>query len=99
MKVGELKKALQDLGISTKAMLEKTEFVTAYAEAVVDGVVGKDKQTTSSSSSSSAKPPPTAAKEEPYDPAYRTVVMQKLERGDPRMLQGTVIDVTAASRK
>jgi hypothetical protein len=103
MKVGELKKTLQEMGISTKSMFEKTEFVTAYAEAIVNGVMKKQpggaggkSQTTSSSSSkgSSSTGTTTAKKEEPYDPEYRTEVMQKMPRGDPRMLQGVVIDVT-----
>lgn len=78
MKVGELKKALQDMKISTKSMFEKTEFVRAYAEAIVDGV-----KSTSSKQS--------------YDPEYRDVVIQKMSRGDPRMLQGVVIDVKITS--
>ena len=38
MKVGELKKELQARGVSTKSFFEKSEFVKAYAEAIVDGV-------------------------------------------------------------
>jgi len=80
MKVGELKKELQARGVSTKSFFEKSEFVKAYAEAVVDGV-----------SKSGA-----AADDEPWDPEYREVVMQKMDRTDhSRMLHGTVIDVTA----
>ena len=37
MKVGDLKKALQSMGVSTKSFFEKSEFVKAYAEAVADG--------------------------------------------------------------
>lgn len=81
MKVGDLKKQLQARGVSTKSFFEKSEFVKAYAEAVVDGV--------------SSKSSGTAASDEPYDPEYRDVVMQKMNPADPRMLQGTIIDVTA----
>jgi hypothetical protein len=94
MKVGELKKTLQEMGISTKSMFEKTEFVAAYAEAVVNGVKSKATSSSSSSSSKGSSTGTAAKKEESYDPEYRTVVMQKMPRGDPRMLQGTVIDVT-----
>ena len=80
MKVGELKKALQDMGISTKSFFEKSEFVQAYAEALVDGTskkkVGQQ----------------TPKEDEPYDPSYRDVVMQKF---NPQVLgRGSVIDVS-----
>lgn len=86
MKVGDLKKELLARGVSTKTFFEKTEFVKAYAEAVVDGVSA----TSGSSSSGGANAKP----EEPRDPDYRDVVVQKITRGDPRQIQGTVIDVT-----
>ena len=79
--MGDLKAELQARGISTKSFFEKREFVKAYAEAVVDGIKGK----TGGSSSPDA----------PFDPEYRDVVMQKMNRADPRMIQGTIIDVTA----
>jgi hypothetical protein len=41
MKVGDLKKELEGRGVSTKSFFEKTEFVKAYAEAIVDGKSGK----------------------------------------------------------
>lgn len=41
MKAGELKKELQERGISTKSFFEKSEFVKALAEARVDGVFKK----------------------------------------------------------
>lgn len=82
MKVGDLKKELQARGISTGSFFEKSEFVKAYAEAVVDGISKKG----------------GAASGEPLDPEYRDVVMQKMVRGDPRLLQGTVIDVMASRR-
>jgi hypothetical protein len=81
MKVSDLKAELQARGISTKSFFEKSEFVKAYAEAVVDGVTGK--------AGGSATP------DAPFDPEYRDVVMQKMNRADPRMIQGTIIDVTA----
>lgn len=81
MKVGELKKELESLGISTKSFFEKTEFVQALAEARIDGV----KKNSRSGRKASA--------EEPYDPSYRDVVMKKMT--DPRALAsgGKVIDI------
>lgn len=38
MKVGELKKELEGIGISTKSFFEKTDFVKSLADARVDGV-------------------------------------------------------------
>jgi hypothetical protein len=80
MKVGELKKELQARGVSTKSFFEKTEFVKAYAEAVVDG-----KYAPSGSRGSSP--------DEEFDPSYRDVAMLKMDARDPRLLQGKVIDV------
>lgn len=77
MKVGDLKKELKARGVATKSFFEKSEFVRAYAEAVVDGV----------------QKGPNGAVEGDYDPSYRDVVMRKMDRRDPRLLQGTVIDV------
>jgi uncharacterized protein with GYD domain len=48
MKAGEIKKELESRGISTKSFFEKSEFVKALAEAIVDGV---DKTTTTTKSS------------------------------------------------
>jgi succinate dehydrogenase/fumarate reductase-like Fe-S protein len=81
MKVGELKKALQDMGISTKSFFEKTEFVKAYAEAMVDGP-----PKTKAGTGGGAQQP-----KEEYDPSYQDVVMQKF---DPRqLLSSPVIDI------
>ena len=41
MRVSELKQKLSELGVNTKSFFEKTEFVRAYAEAIVDGVGDK----------------------------------------------------------
>jgi hypothetical protein len=86
MKVGDIKKDLEGRGISTKSFFEKSEFVKAYAEAVVDGVKGKKRR--------AADPPP---EEEKFDPEYREVVMQKFNARDPRLMQSKVIDVRAGS--
>jgi hypothetical protein len=83
MKVAELRSALQEMGVSTKSFFEKSEFVKAYADAVADG------KTASGTGS---------RREEPYDPSYRDVVMQKFNGRDPRLLEGgKVIDVKAIS--
>ena len=81
MSVGDLRKELTSRGIKTNAFFEKSEFVKAYAEAVVDGA-----KTTSGASSSRRQ-------EEKYDPSYRDVQMRKLDPSTKRMLQGTVIDI------
>jgi hypothetical protein len=86
MKVGDLKKELEARGVSTKSFFEKTEFVKAYAEAIVDGKAGK-------AGGSSAGKAGTASPEEKYDSSYRDVSMRKMDTQDPRLLQGTVIDV------
>ena len=78
--VKELRTKLQAMGISTKSFFEKSEFVKAYAEAVVDGV-----STTSTNGSTG-----DSVKEEPFDSSYRDVVMQKF---DPRTLRESFIDV------
>lgn len=44
MASGELKKELQERGISTKSFFEKSEFVKALAEARVDGIDKKPKE-------------------------------------------------------
>lgn len=83
MKVGEIKKELASMGISTSTFFEKTEFVKAYAEAIANG--------TKKSTSSSQKSPNEFVAN---DPTYRDVVMQKMDKRDPRMLGGTLIDIT-----
>lgn len=87
MKVGDIKKELASLGISTKSFFEKYEFVKALAEARVDG--------TKKSGKSGSQGP--VQEEEEYDPSYRDVVMQKFSAGNP-MLGGLsgVIDVRLA---
>ena len=80
MKVGELKKELTARGIATASFFEKTEFVKAYAEAVAD-----NKQGGGGGSSSSR------ARDEPRDPSYRDVNMQKINKGS--MMGQKVIDV------
>jgi hypothetical protein len=88
MSVSDLKKELGKMGVSTKSFFEKSEFVRAYAEAVVDGVgVNGNRREAGGGSSQSA------SDDEPYDPEYRDVVMQKMGKSDPRLLQGTVIDI------
>jgi len=85
MKVAELKKALEDRGVSTRSFFEKSEFVRAYAEAVVDGTQAK---TTSSSR--------TRRDEDDNDPSYRTVVMRKMNHRDPLTFRGPIIDVSVS---
>jgi hypothetical protein len=92
MSVSDLKKELARMGVPTKTFFEKSEFVRAYAEAAADGVNGNRPPAGSGSGSGSADG------SEPYDPEYRDVIMQKMGRSDPRLLQGTVIDVPIKKR-
>jgi hypothetical protein len=87
MKVGELKQELEARGVSTKSFFEKTEFVRAYAEAIVDGTKKKGYR---------ARPQPFM-QDEPYDSSYRDVIMDKIPK-DSRLLQGTtIVDTTVRS--
>lgn len=85
MKAGELRKELQSYGISTKSFFEKSEFVKACAEARVNGAK-------KSGGSSGGGP---RAKEEPFDPSYRDVVMQKMGQDQKMALlsRSSIIDV------
>jgi hypothetical protein len=65
MKARDLKKELNDRGISTASFFEKSEFAKAYAEAIADNVSGKKS---------------SRQQEEPFDSSYRQVVMQKIDR-------------------
>lgn len=96
MKVGDLKTELQKRGISTASFFEKSEFVKAYAEAVVDGVTtaGGSGASNNKRSSAGGGTGSSSSSDEPRDPDYRDVVIQKMTRGDPRQVLGTVIDVT-----
>lgn len=87
MKVSDLKKELESLGVSTKSYFEKSEFVRAVAEARVDGV----KKSSGSSSSGSSN---NKVNEEPRDPSYRDVTVSKFS-GGKALLGGRVIDVRA----
>jgi hypothetical protein len=87
MKVGDLKKELEARGVSTKSFFEKTEFVKAYAESVVDGK--KDGKKTSPNGWNSPEEDISQ-----FDSSYRDVSMRKMDKQDPRLLQGKVIDVT-----
>ena len=90
MKVGDLKKELQSLGVSTKSFFEKSEFVKALAEARVDGV--KKRGGAGQGFGRGSQP---QEEDEPYDPSYRDVVMQKMnvDPRDPRMGRGPLIDI------
>ena len=82
-KATELRKELEAMGVSTKSFFEKSEFVKAYAEAMVDGKAksgGGGRQVFSEESA------------EAYDPSYRDVVMQKIDRRS--LMGGMVIDVS-----
>jgi hypothetical protein len=86
MKVGELRQRLKDMGINTKAFFEKSDFVKAYAEAIVDGV-----KATGSTSNGKQQ----AVQDEPFDPDYRDVVVQKFDKTSQQrfLLSGTIIDI------
>lgn len=81
MRVSELKQKLKDMGVNTKSFFEKTEFVRAYAEAMVDGINSGPSQ---------------SQQQEGYDPDYRDVVVQKFDPKTQQryLLGGTIIDIT-----
>mmetsp|Transcript_9797 Transcript_9797/g.16253 ORF Transcript_9797/g.16253 Transcript_9797/m.16253 type:complete len:275 (-) Transcript_9797:191-1015(-) len=91
MKVGDLKKELESLGVSTKSFFEKTEFVKALAEARVDGV---KKRGAGAGAGQGFGRGQQQEPDEPHDPSYRDVVMQKMsgDARDPRM-RGPLIDI------
>lgn len=89
MKVNELRKELQEMGISSNTFFEKSEFVKAYVDAIQNG---KTKKTTTSNQSNS-KQAGSQQKEESFNPEYRDVIMQKMDKRDPRLLSGSVIDI------
>jgi hypothetical protein len=94
MKVGDLRKELEARGVSTKSFFEKTEFVKAYAEAIVDG-----KGSSSGGSSGGSSGSTSSREEEVFDSSYREVSVRKMDKSDPRLLQGSkVIDVTRSSK-
>ena len=86
MSVGDLRKELTSRGIKTNAFFEKSDFVKAYAEAIVDGVKVNGAGAGSSSGGRA---------QEKYDPSYRDVNVRKLDPSTKRMLQGSVIDIRA----
>merc|ERR1712087_221277 len=86
MKVGEMRKELQSMGISTRSFFEKSEFVKALVTARVDGVKKKSASTTGGPSSA-------AAEEEAYDPSYRDVQMRKFNRANSFDAFSGIIDV------
>merc|ERR1712071_249636 len=71
MKIGEMKTELKAMGIPTRSFFEKSEFVQALAKARVDG-----KQKAAGGGGSQ--------QDEPFDPSYRDVVMQKFTGGGLR---------------
>jgi len=84
MKVGELRKELQSMGVSTKSFFEKSEFVRAYAEAVADG---------KKAGGAGAGKKAAADDDEPRDPSYRDVAVQKIGRENVLLSKGKVIDI------
>jgi hypothetical protein len=92
MKVGELRTVLADRGISTKSFFEKTEFVKAYAEVIADNkgstATGSAKAKASGGAGQRAR-----KQDEPRDPSYRDVTMQKIDR---RQLIGTTVIDTSS---
>jgi hypothetical protein len=108
MKVGELKQILESQGISTRTFIEKSEFIKAYVQWKNNGGESTSSSTGSSSSSTSTSTTRTSGtssgtrkqqqqQQNKNDPQYRDVVLYKMNRNDPNMLQGTFIDVTIKS--
>ena len=85
LKVGELKKELENAGVSTKSYFEKSEFVRAVSELRVDGPPKKPDGSRSSG----------RVEEEPRDPSYRDVVVTKFQGNMKAMLGAGYIAVKA----
>jgi hypothetical protein len=88
MKVSDLKKELENRGVSTKSFFEKPEFVKAYAEAVVDGVASNTSGRTGRNGA--------AGNEENLIPPTVMLLCKSSDRRDPRLAQSKVIDVRLA---
>jgi hypothetical protein len=101
-KVSELKSELERRGISTKSFIEKSDFVKAYVDV---RMMEEDKDNQNSDGgrryNNSQQRQQTQAKTNQSnkmedDPSYRNVVMYKMEKSDPRLTQGRIIDVRLA---
>lgn len=83
MKLSSLKKELQDRGISTSSFFEKSDLVTAYANAIADYVKVK-----------SSRANTTSRSDESFDPSYRTVIMHAFDPSTILAAGDVIIDVT-----
>jgi hypothetical protein len=101
-KVSELKSELERRGISTKSFIEKSDFVKAYVDV---RMMEEDKDNQNSDGgrryNNSQQRQQTQAKTNQSnkmedDPSYRNVIMYKMEKSDPRLTQGRIIDVRLA---
>jgi DNA primase large subunit len=91
-KVGELKVELERRGISTKSFLEKSDFVKAYVDAIM-----KEDDTANFANDSNTQQQPKSTTNNANDPSYRDVIMYKMDKRDPRLIQGRIIDVRLAN--
>jgi predicted HTH domain antitoxin len=82
MKLSELKQELKDRGISTSAFFEKNEMAKAYAEAIADNVMKKEKKATNFTNDGQV-----------YDPAYRNVIVHQFD-ASTLLPSDKVIDIT-----
>merc|ERR1739845_84741 len=98
-----LKKELDAYGVDTKGFFDKEECVKAVAQLRVDGAKKtykkKDSKPNHRSSGFGGFGANTKPQDEPYDPSYRDVVMEKLNEDAvvEMLLEGGVIDTIARS--
>ena len=94
MSIGALQQELHARGIRTDFFRLKSQFVRAYAEAIVDGTPKTHGHTGGWRGYQYPDPPPPPPKEQKFDPSFQDVQMKKVDALDPYLRQGIVIDLT-----
>jgi len=96
MKLSNLKKELQDRGISTNSFFEKSDLVKAYANAIADNSEPKAKNSTKNKNTGSRHGGSNNERER-FDPYYKDVIMHPFDPSS--ILPGdVVIDITETVR-
>jgi len=96
MKLSNLKKELQDRGISTNSFFEKSDLVKAYANAIADNSEPKAKNSTKNKNTGSRHGGSNNERER-FDPSYKDVIMHPFDPSS--ILSGdVVIDITETVR-
>jgi len=96
MKLSNLKKELQERGISTNSFFEKSDLVKAYANAIADNSEPKAKNSTKNKNTGSRHGGSNNERER-FDPSYKDVIMHPFDPSS--ILSGdVVIDITETVR-